>query len=195
MVFLTFENDWDLNSPGTIDYTDDRDAALNYCASGNGRVFYSRSAIDDFVIHCCEPDGSEFLLIEEEMPHRVRKTDDELELEMNSTRSWFNAMGSRAGRSADDFEIILDPYRRTIMGMFIDGEERLWVRLGKYPGIVFRVYDMAGNILFHAMVEYRGDQLDLNNWDINGDRYGFLAVNNSMEYCQRVYMLELVEAE
>ncbi|MBN2586239.1 MAG: hypothetical protein JXA64_05760 [Candidatus Fermentibacteraceae bacterium] len=195
VVYCSIMTEWDLSSPGTIDDTDDRDAALNYCASRDGRVFYSRSAIDDFVIHCCDPDGSEFLLIEEDIPHRVGKTYAEMEQEMNSKRSWFNAMGSRTGRSVDDFEIILDPYRRTIMGMFVDGEDRLWVRLGIHQGIVFRVYDMDGDVLFHAMVDYPGDQLDLDSWEINGDEYGFLAVNNSMEYCQKVYMLELVEAE
>jgi hypothetical protein len=194
-VYVTVSREWDPSSPGTLDRTEGRESVLNYCASGNGRVFYSTSAIDDLVIHCCEPDGSEFLLIEEDIPHRVRKTDSELEYEMNSTTSWFSSMRNSAGRSADDIEIVLDPFRRTVQGMFIDGEERLWVRMGIYPGIVFRVYDMEGDVLFHAMVDYSGNQLELNDWEINGDQYGFLAVNTSMEYFQRVYMLELVEAE
>jgi hypothetical protein len=195
VVYFSFDTVWDFSSPGTLDRTEDRENHLSHCASPDGRVFYSRSSIDDLIIHCCDPDGSEFLLIEEDIPHRVRKTEAQLDEEMNSTRSFFGAMGSRSGRSIDDFEIILDPYRRTIMDMFVDGEDRLWVKLGIYQGIVFRVFDMEGNVLFHVMVDYRGDQLDLDNWEINGDEYGFLAVNTSMEFFQRVYMLELVEAE
>lgn len=195
ITFYSYENTWDLSNPGTIDFTGSREENLLYCASTDGHVFCARSSIDELSIHCCNPDGSEYQLIDDENIHRVRKTQDELDAEMQSYVSFFNAMGARSGRSADDIEIILDPYREIVKGMFIDGQERLWVRMGIYPGIVYRVYDFDGNVLFHAEVDYAGDQLDLNNWAINGDENGILAVNTSMEYCQRVYILELNPAE
>ena len=193
--YYSFSSEMDMSSPGTIDHTESRDNVLTFCASPNGRVFYSRSVLDDIVIHGCEPDGTEFLLIDEELPHRVRKTQEELDREMSTVTAAFSAMARQAGRSVNEIEIILDPYRRTVQEMFVDGSNRLWVRLGIYPGIVFRVYDMEGNVLFHAMVDYNGDQLDLINWTVSGDRYGFLALNTSMEYCQKVYMMDLVEVE
>ena len=52
-----------------------------------------------------------------------------------------------------------------------------------------------GEILFHAEVEYDGNPADLNSWEITGDEHGFLGINTSHEYFQRVYMLTLVENE
>ncbi|MEN8209567.1 MAG: 6-bladed beta-propeller, partial [Candidatus Fermentibacteria bacterium] len=195
ITFYSFENVWDLSSPGTMDFTESREDNLLYCASTDGYVFYARSSIDELSIHCCNPDGSEYLLIEDENIHRVRKTQDQLDAEMQSYMSFVNTMLARSGRSADDIEIVLDPYMEIVKGMFVDDQERLWVRMGIYPGIVYRVYDFDGNVLFHAEVDYAGDQLDLNNWTINGDENGILAVNTSMEDFQRVYMLELNPAE
>ncbi len=45
------------------------------------------------------------------------------------------------------------------------------------------------------MVEYDGNPVDLNSWEITGDEHGFLAANSSHQYYQRIYMLTLVEAE
>jgi len=98
-------------------------------------------------------------------------------------------------RRINEIPVKLDPYRRIINDMFTDGEERLWVRLGSYPGIVFRVFDFSGNILFHAEVEYNGHPADLNTWEITGDEHGFLGYNRSPEENQRMYMLTLIEAD
>ena len=175
-----------------FDFSEGRESDIICCATRDGRVFYSQSSIDDFVIHGCEPDGTPFLHIVDENFHRVRKSEDELQAEMDV---WNSLIRLARGDSSTGTPVKLDPYKRTILGMFIDGEERLWVRLGCYPGIVFRVYDMNGEILFHAEVEYEGNPADLNSWEITGDEHGFLGHNTSHEYSQRVYMLTLVEAE
>lgn len=175
-----------------IDRTERRGNGMISCATRTGRVFYSRSSIDEFVIHGCEPDGTEFLLIEDLTAHRVKKSEDELQTEIDVWDSW---MSLATGGSGSDLEIKLDPYKETILDMFIDDDERLWVWLGCYPGIVFRVYDMSGEILFHAMVEYAGNPADLNSWEITGDEHGFLANNTSHEYYHRIYILALTEAE
>jgi len=190
-IFYSYDNVWDLSSPGIIDFTESREDNLLYCASPDGHVFYARSSIDELSIHCCNPSGSEYLIIEDENIHQVRKTQDEMDAEIHNFRSLINAMGARSGRSADDVEIILDPYKQIIDEMFVDGQDRLWVRIGIYPGTVYRVYDFDGNVLFYAEVDYAGNQLDLNNWAINGDENGILAVNESLEDYQRVYILEL----
>ena len=180
-------------NPGNgIDHAESRDSEMIFCATRAGQVFYALSSIDDFVIHGCEPDGTQFLHIVDENFHRVRKSEDELQTEIDTINSWASLV---SGGSRRNLEIKPDPYRRTITGMFTDGEERLWVRLGCYPGIIFRVYDFSGEVLFHAEVEYEGNPADLNSWEITGDEHGFLANNSSHEYFQRVYMLKLIEAE
>ena len=175
-----------------IDHTESRESEIIYCATRAGKVFYSQSSIDEFVIHGCEPDGAPFLHIVDDNFHRVRKSEEDVQAEMDFWNSFARMM---RGDSSKDNTVKLDPYRRTILGMFTDGGERLWVRLGCYPGIIFRVYDFSGEILFHAEVEYDGNPADLNSWEITGDEHGFLGYDKSNEYCQRIYMLTLVEAE
>lgn len=174
-----------------IDFSDGRESDIICCATYDGRVFYSQSSIDEFVIYGCEPDGTPFLLIEDENFHRVRKSEEDLQAELDT---WNSQVRLMRGDSSTGLPVKLDPYRRVITEMFTDGEERLWVRLGSYPGIVFRVYDFSGEILFHAEVEYNGHPSDLNTWKITGDEHGFLGYNRSPEEYQRVYMLALTEA-
>jgi hypothetical protein len=189
--YFSIEYEWIFESVN--DNSKDRGSEIICCATRDGRVFYSQSSIDDFEIHGCEPDGTHFLHIEDKSVHRVRKSEDELQTEMDNYISFINKItGNAPGANTD---VKLDPYKRTVLGMFIDGEERLWVRLGCYPGIVFRVYDMSGEILFHAEVEYDGNPADLIGWEITGDEHGFLGYNTSCQYYQRIYMLTLVEAE
>ncbi len=188
--YFSIEFDWIIEE--VSDRSRHRENTIYSSATRDGRVFYSRSSIDDFEIHGCEPDGSPFLHIVDENFHRVRKTGEDLQAEMNELESMFiRARGS----APDEIPVKLDPYRRIIRDMFTDGEERLWVRLGSYPGILFRVYDFSGEILFHAEVEYSGHPSDLNTWEITGDEHGFLGHNRSPEDYQRVYMLTLVENE
>ncbi len=188
--YFSVEFEWAVESVN--DFSRSRESTIYCCAASNGRVFYSQSSIDEFVIHGCEPDGTSFLHIEDENVHRVRKSEDELQAEIDNFTSFFNRM---TGGSPRDIPIEPDPYKRTLLGMFIDGEERLWVRLGCYPGIVFRVYEMSGEILFHAKVEYDGNPLDLISWKITVDEHGFLGHDTSHDQYQRVYMLTLTEAE
>ncbi|MCK4807529.1 MAG: hypothetical protein KAT09_07770, partial [Candidatus Aegiribacteria sp.] len=187
-----FSIESEFNPENGIDHTESRDNEMIFCAARTGQVFYARSSIDEFVIHGCEPDGTPFLQIVDESFHRVRKNEDELQAEIDTINSWASLVSGGSRRS---LEIKPDPFRRTILGMFTDGEEKLWVRLGCYPGILFRVYDFSGNILFHAEVEYYGNPTELNSWEITGDEHGFLAINTSHEYFQRVYLLTLTEAE
>jgi len=187
--YFRTEHDFVFNPETIFDFSTRRNEGLWSCATRDGRVFYCWISIDELVIHGSEPDGTPFLLIEDDNVHRVRKTEDEIQTERD------NFLGGRS--IPDDYPITIkpDPYKYTVRGMFLDGEDRLWVRMGCYPGIVFRVYDMNGEILFHAMVEYDGDPIDLNTWEITGDEYGFLGHNTSYEEYQRIYMLELTKAE
>ncbi len=173
------------------DRTAFRESSILSCATHTGRVFYSRSSIDRFEIHGCEPDGTPFFHVVDEDYHRVRKTDDELQVELEKFTSYANLV---TGGQIGPVELELDPFRRSIKSIFTDSDERLWVRLGYYPGIVFRVYDMSGEVLFHAKLDYAGDPLDLLEWQVSGDEHGFLAYDRFPVDYPRVYMLSLVEA-
>lgn len=189
--YFTIEYEWDIVS-GVVDFVRSREHTIHCCVAPNGRVFYSQSSIDEFVIHGCEPDGTPFLHIEDENFYRVRKSEQELQTELDNYTRSINIM---TGGSPIDIPVELDPYKHAMLGMFTDDEERLWVRLGCYPGIVFRVYDMSGEILFHAMMDYAGNPLDLISWHITGDEHGFLGQDTAHDQIQRIYMLALVEAE
>ena len=174
--YFSVEFEWNVGSAG--DFSSSRESTIYNCATQDGRVFYSRSSIDEFVIHGCEPDGIPFLYIEDENVHRVRKTYQEIQTEIDNFTSFASMM---TGGSYRGDPIEPDPYKRTILGMFTDDGERLWVRLGCYPGIVFRVYDMSGEILFHAVVEYDGNPADLITWEITG---GNITVTDEADHSE-----------
>lgn len=175
-----------------VDFSVSRTNTIHSCATLEGRVFYARSSIEGMEIHGCEPDGTPFFHVRDYSMGTVRKSDEELQAERNRYTSHFSRMSS--GRQMP-FEMNLDPFKRIVNRMFVDEEERLWVWLGYFPGAVFRVYDMNGDILFHAMVDYPGDILDLSGWAIKGNEYGILAYHRNPEDYPRIYMLELVAAE
>jgi hypothetical protein len=138
----------------------------------------------------CEPDGTGFLRIEDPTFRRVRKTVQEMQKEID----WSESFASYAG-TGREITLKPDPFRRAILGMFLVGDDELWVRLGYYEGIVFRIYDMTGEPQFHVMFDYPGDPADLINWQVTGSEQGFLAYETMPEYCPRIYILSLVEAE
>ncbi len=175
---------------GTIDRSESRGDRLYCCATGSGRVFYSQSSVDEYVIIGCESDGTEFLRIENPDFHRIRKTGQEIQAEID----WWESFKSYAG-SGRDISVKPDPYRLAILGMFVVDEDELWVRLGAYEGIVFRVYDITGEILFHAMFDYPGDPANLINWEVTGSEHGFLAFETMPEYYPRIYMLTLQSSD
>jgi len=181
--YATISNEFDPDD-GTIDRSESREDRLYCCATGCGRVFYSQSSVDEYVIIGCESDGTEFLRIENPDFHRIRKTDQEMQAEID----WFDSFMAYAG-STRDLSVQPDPFRRVVLGMFTIGEDELWVRLGSFEGIVFRVYDMTGEILFHVKLEYPGDPADLINWEVTGSEHGFLAYETMPEYYPRIYVL------
>jgi hypothetical protein len=174
----------------TLDRTETREGTIYCCATESGRVFYSQSSVDEFIVTGFEPDGTEFLRIVDPGFSRVRKTDQEMQAEID----WFDSFRAYAG-SQRDIGLKPDPFRRAILGMFTIGEDELWVRLGFYEEVVFRVYDMAGKVRYHVMLDYPGDPADLINWEVSGSEHGFLAYETMPEYYPMIYLLELVSAE
>jgi hypothetical protein len=189
-TYFSFEYDWP-SPEETADFSRSRENNLIACASRDGSVFCSRSSADEFVITGFNPDGSRFFHVTDDGYRRVRKPDEELRAEVEFYNGYF---GRALGRPVDR-EIRPDPLRTAIERMFVDGEDRLWVQLGYLPGIVFRVYDMDGEVLFHAALDYPGDPYELIGWTVVVDGNGFLAWDSNPEDYSRIYMLELVEAD
>jgi hypothetical protein len=185
--YFSIDFEWPIGDE-SADLSHSRESHIHACATHDGRVFFSRSSVDGFEIRGCERDGTQFFHVRDDSFERMRKSEDELRIEMEYLTGTFNRM-TNGGSGQVDMEP--DPYRQAILGMFIDGEERLWVRLGFYPGIIFRVYDMCGNTLFHVMLDYDGSPLDLMDWQVCGNEYGFLAYDELPEDCERVYILNL----
>ncbi len=190
METFSMEYQWYLPAGDVIDMTKYRESGFLSCASREGRMFYSRSSIDRFEITGLEPDGSGFFHVVDEDFYRVRKTEEELQDEMEDRESLRN----RVRGEPFDREIRLDPFKQAISFMYIEGNERLWIWLGSYPGMVFRVYGMDGEVLFHAMVDFHGDILDPRSWIVKIDEYGCLMFPMNPQDTPRIYMLELVRS-
>ena len=177
-------------SDGEIDLSESRESTLYSCATGSGRVFCSQSSVDEYHVIGYEPNGSEFLYIEDPDFQRVLKSDREIQFEID----WWENLKSYASATSDP-TVKPDPFRQAILGMFTVGEDELWVRLGVFEGIVFRVYDMTGEIQYHVMLDYPGDPAELKSWTVVGSEHGFLAYQTMPEYYPRIYILQLKRYE
>ena len=62
--------------------------------------------------------------------------------------------------------------------------------MGIYSEIVFRVYNMDGELLFTAGVDLPGDINSFENWQIIVDQHGILAFNSMPDDYPKIYMME-----
>lgn len=161
------------------------------CASRDGRLFIARGSTTEFLISCYLLDGTNFLNICDDDFERIKKSDEEIDNEIEKFRSIWATL---SGDSELPIEYHPDPYKEAIVDLFIDHQQRLWVHLGYYNDLIYRVYDMNGEILFHVKFEYPGDVTSFNTWETIGDEHGFLIYDTQPEYESKVYILELIEA-
>ena len=188
-----FTNVSEFNPDGqTMDFSRSRESSIHSCANEEGRVFYTISSINDYEIFGFEPDGTRFLHIADETYRRVRKNTDEIEEERDDFTGYAEWVTSG---EIGPISVAPDPYRRSILDLFTIGNDELWVRLGYYPGIIFRVYDMNGAISHHVRVDYTGNPVDLYSWIVTGSEYGFLAYDRYPLDYPMVFILELAPAE
>lgn len=162
------------------------------CASDDGSFFISRGSTTEFLISCYLLDGTNFLNICDDDFERIKKTDDEIEYEIEKFRSIWSTL---SGNSELPIEYHPDPYKDAIVNLFVDHQQRLWVQLGYYSDLIFRVYDMNGEILFHVKFEFPGNVTSFNTWETIGDEHGFLSFDSQPEYESKVYVLKLIEAD
>ncbi len=154
-------------------------------AAPDGKVFCAPFSTDDFSIEGYMPDGTSFLYIEDEDFRKVRKTDEEIQDEIDRVNE---SMASYGVEGIIEWEP--DPYKTSITSIFIDSKDRLWVRMGIYSEIVFRVYNMEGEFLFTAGVDFPGDIKSFEDWQIIIDQHGILAFDSMPDDYPRIYILE-----
>lgn len=162
-----------------------KDIIFMATAAPDGRVFCAPLSTEDFIVEGYMPDGTSFLHIEDEDYQKVRKTDEEIQDEIDRVNENMAAYGVEG-----IVEWEPDQYKTSISSLSIDNKERLWVRMGIYSEIVFRVYNMDGEFLFNAGVDLPGDIDSFEAWQIIIDQHGILAFNTMPEDYARIYILE-----
>ncbi|MCK4504105.1 MAG: 6-bladed beta-propeller [Candidatus Aegiribacteria sp.] len=161
------------------------DIIFMIAASPDGKVFCAPFSTDDFIIEGYMPDGTSFLHIEDENFRKVRKTDEEIQDEIDRVNESMAAYGVEGL-----IEWEPDLYKTSILSLSIDSFDRLWVRMGIYSEIVFRVYNLDGEFLFTAGVDFPGDIKSFEGWQINIDQHGILAFDTMPDDYPKIYILE-----
>lgn len=199
--YVIYRMDWGSTEP-TVEYTrvsiplDISDNCLDYsghgklqyCVARNGRVFYSEYSTEEFIVDGLEPSGDPFLHFEDESFTRVRKSESEMQREIDSEKEYFLYI---SGRNAI-LDIRPDPFKVAISDMFIDEDDRLWIALGAFDGNIFSVYDMSGNHIMNAMISDSFD-MNRNNWVLSPERNGrFLIFNQMAGDSFKIYQMELI---
>ncbi|MCK5116828.1 MAG: hypothetical protein KAR44_09530 [Candidatus Aegiribacteria sp.] len=161
---------------------------LQHCVARNGRVFYSEYSTEEFIFDGFEPSGDHYLHFEDESFTRVRKSESEIQREIDSDNEYFSYV---AGRNIS-MDIRPDPFKVAISDMFVDEDDRLWIALGAFDGNIFSVYDMSGNHTMNVMIS---DSFDMSpfNWVLSPERNGrFLIFNQMAEDSFKIYQMELI---
>lgn len=166
-----------------------QDNMFFFTSSPDGRVYRTPFSSKEFIIEGYMPDGTSFLYICDEDYQKVPKSDEEIQIEIDLVNSRLASSGMPPGA----FEWEPDPYRSATYGLFIDAEDRIWVRLGYYREVVFRIYDQDGNLRLNAMLDYRGDFRDVETWQVIVNEYGILAFDPAPEDYPRIYILAVSE--
>jgi hypothetical protein len=160
-----------------------------FTSTEDGRVFRAPFSSEEFVIEGYSPDGTSILYLEDEDYHRVPKSQEEIQIELDLV----NERISASGVPPEAFNWEPDPYRPAVYGLYMDENEHIWARLGYYREVVFSVYDTDGNHLYNAMVDYDGDFRDIETWQVIVDEHGFVAFDAAPEDWARVWILEPAE--
>ena len=130
-------------------------------------------------------DGTPFRHLDDENFQQGRKTLQEIHDEIERVNESMAAYGVEG-----IVEWEPDLYKTSITSLSIDSIDRLWVRMGIYSEIVFRVYNMEGEFLFAAGVDFPGDIKFFEDLQIIIDQQGILAFDSMPEDYPRIYILE-----
>ena len=121
-----------------------------FTATADGRVFTAQMSTEEYSFTAWSPEGEELFIYVNEDFEKVEKTQSEIDLETELVNSRMIAQGMPP--SMANWEPV--PYRPAIGGLFIDGLDRLWVTKGTAATSAFDVFDLEGNLLFTAALDY-----------------------------------------
>lgn len=155
------------------------DIAL-FTATRDGRVFTAPMSSEDYVFTAWSAEGEELYTFEKDDFEKVEKTQTEMDLETELVNARMIAQGMPP--SMANWEP--DTYRTAIMGLFIDGLDRLWVARGTDVVNTFDVFDLDGNLLFTASLD-AGEAAT--RWDTFIGKENFICFDMQPEDYPRVF--------
>ncbi len=125
----------------------------------------------------------------------VEKTEEELEVEIEEfERMIASSAGGRhggggGGHGGGEFTFEPEAMKIAIAALFIDSEDRIWVRSGVHADPWFDVFDEEGRELFTSSFDPGTDEfIDM---EVIISPYGFAAFEGNPFSYPRVYILEL----
>jgi len=169
------------------------DGELEFAVSLNGTVYASLSSTDSYEVRGYTVDGEEILLIERPFSP-VEKTEEEIRVETEEFERMIaqrggGRHGSGGGPGGGGFTFEPEPLKISIEAIFVDSENRIWVRDGVHPEPWFDVFDTDGRELFTSSVDR--ELADLSGLTVVITPFGIAAYEeNPLDY-PRIYMLEL----
>ncbi len=153
-------------------------------ATPEGIVFTSRLSTEVYEFTVWSPEGEELFTVTDENFERVRKTQEEIDLEAETVNSRMIQQGMP--ESMANWQP--DPYRSAIGGLWVDGLDRIWVTKGTSVTPSFNIYDMEGNLLFTAALD-AGSRA--RTWQVLIQENQFLAFDADPELYPQVFIGDL----
>lgn len=157
----------------------------------SGRSFFTEMSREQFLITGFENDGSPCLIINDESFCRISRTEEEIQYEKEKRQAIVSAyFGSNMNN-----RFFPDQYRPAINNIYFDNDDNLWVQLGTYSDLIFRVYNMDGDILYHVKLNESLDTYNYDSWDFSIGEHGILALNTRPLESVYIYVLELDDVQ
>ncbi len=144
---VTYYSSQFLFNPTYFDSQEDN--AVLFAASVNGNVFTSGISVDVYSFTSWSRDGEELFTYADEDFQPERKTQEEINAEIERLNRRMGSLGVSVTRTDWD----LNPDKYAISGLFVDGMDRLWVERGTTQTPLFDVYDLSGVHLFSAALD------------------------------------------
>ncbi len=150
-------------------------------ADAEGRVFYTRSTWDEYLVRCWDQGGSPLFSFSLDIPP-VEKTPEEIQMETDYARIRLASMG---GTLPEGFEP--EPYHNLVESIGVDSLGNLWVQRGTEERPVFDIVSPEGEHIGTSEFPMAG-----RFWEIRITPHGSLAWNLDPESgVQKVYILDL----
>ena len=157
-------------------------------ATSEGIVFTAQLSTEVYEFTVWSPEGDELFTVTDENYVRVRKTQEEIDIETEMVNNRMIQQGMP--ESMANWQP--DPYRSAIGGLWVDGLDRIWVTKATTLTPSYTVYDMEGNILFTAALD-AGERASTWQTVIKGNR--FLAFDTDPEFYPQVFIGDLPGTE